>query len=137
MTGPIRKCLTILLAAFAITVAAEPSRAQETLKPGDVISGRLRFFRHQHPNGTWINVYQITADNPRKFAEADEFCDPNTPPKTFHLVVMDDKAKKARLNKLLGRTVAVVGEDFSCSQTAWHVGDAVVFKWHFAEPAKR
>ncbi len=44
---------------------------------------------------------------------------------------------KARLDKLLGKTVAVVGEDYMCSETAWHVGDAVVFKWHFAEPPKR
>ena len=137
MTRPIRTCLAILLAAFAIMAAVEPPRAQETLKPGDVISGRLRFFRHQHPNGTWINVYQIAADNPRKFAEADEFCDPNTPPKTFHLVVMDDKAKTARLDRLLGQETAVVGEDFFCSHTAWHIGDAVVLKWHFAKPGGR
>jgi hypothetical protein len=125
-----------MLAAAALLTASEPSIAQDTLKPGDMISGRLRFFRHQHPNGTWINVYQITADNPRKFAEADEFCDPNEPPKTFHLVVMDDRATKARLDKLLGKTVAVVGEDFFCSHTAWHIGDAVVLKWHFVEPVK-
>jgi hypothetical protein len=137
MIRPIRKCLAILLAAFAIMAAAEPSRAQETLKPGDTISGRLRFFRHQHPNGTWINVYQLTSDNPRKFAEKDEFCDDKEPPKTFHLVVMDDKAKARRLDRLIGKTVAVVGESFFCSETAWHVGDAVVFKWHFAEPTKR
>ena len=123
-----------MLAVFAVAAA---STAQETLKPGDTISGRLRFFQHQHPNGTWINVYQIASDNPRKFAEADEFCDPKTPPKTFHLVVMDDKAKKTRLDKLLGKTVTVVGEIFFCSETAWHVGDAVVTKWHFAEPEKR
>ena len=54
-----------------------PSLAQEVLKPGDLIGGRLRFFRHQHPNGTWIDVYQIVTDHPRKFAEADEFCDPD------------------------------------------------------------
>jgi len=128
--------LRYVIAAFLALAAAGPSVAQETLKPGDTISGRLRFFRQQHPNGTWINVYQIRSDSPRKFAAADEFCDPDTPPKTFHLVVMDDKAKKARLDKLLGKTVAVVTEDFSCSETAWHVGDAVVFQWHFVEPAK-
>jgi hypothetical protein len=128
--------LRYVIAAFLTLVAAAPSVAQEALKPGDTISGRLRFFRQQHPNGTWISVYQIRSDNPRKFAAADEFCDPDTPPKTFHLVVMDDKAKKARLDKLLGKTVAVVAEDFSCSETAWHVGDVVVFQWRFAEPAK-
>jgi hypothetical protein len=123
--------------ALALIVLASPCAAQDTLKQGDVISGKLRFFRHQHPNGTWINVYQISADNPKKFADADEFCDVDKPPKTFHLVVMDDKAKKKQLDKMLGKTIAVVGEAFNCSETAWHVGDAVVFKWHFAEPDKR
>lgn len=137
MIRPMRKCLAILLAAFVVTAAAEPSRAQETLKPGDTISGRLRFLKHRHPNGTWISVYQIASDHPRKFAKADEFCDDKTPPKTFHLVVMDDKAKKARLDRLLGKTVVVVAEDFFCSHTAWHIGDAVIFQLRFVEPAKR
>ena len=37
----------------------------------------------------------------------------------------------------VSETVTVVGEDFFCSHTAWHIGDAVVLKWRFAEPAKR
>ena len=130
------RALRYFIAAFLALATVAPTVAQEALKPGDAISGRLRFFRQQHPNGTWINVYQIRSDNPRTFAKADEFCDPDTPPKTFHLVVMDDKAKKARLDKLLGKTVTVVADDFSCSETAWHVGDAVVFQWRFAEPVK-
>ena len=125
-----------MVAVLIVLTLSGVAQAQEGLKPGDAISGRLRFFKQQHPNGTWISVYQIKSDNPRKFAAKDEFCDPDTPPKTFHLVVMDDKAKKARLDKLLGKIVSVVAEDFSCSETAWHVGDAVVFQWHFAEPAK-
>ena len=127
------KAILLLLACLV----AAPALAQETLKPGDLISGRLRFFRHQHPNGTWIDVYQIAADRPRHFAEADEFCDPAKPPATFHLVAMNDKEKKRRLDRLLGKTVTVVGEAFSCSETAWHVGDAVVFKWHFPARGKR
>ena len=96
------------------------------------ISGKLRFFQHQHPNGTWIQVYQVTADHPRKFAAADEFCG-DEPPVTFHLVVMNDKAKKRALDELLGRRISVVLDDFFCSEMAWHVGDAVVFKWHLPE----
>jgi hypothetical protein len=124
-------------AALAFLAITGPSAAQDKLKPGDEISGKLRFFKHQHPNGTWINVYQITADHPRFFAADDEFCDADKPPRTFHLVVMNDKAKKAQLDRLLGKTVTVVGDAFSCSETAWHVGDAVVFDWHFAKPDKR
>jgi transcription termination factor Rho len=123
--------------ALAFIVTAAPCAAQDTLKQGDTISGKLRFFQHQHPNGTWINVYQLTADNPKKFADKDEFCDDAVPPKTFHLVVMDDKAKKKQLDKMLGKTIAVVADAFSCSETAWHVGDAVVFQWHFIAPEKR
>ena len=123
--------------ALLTCLLAVPSLAQEVLKPGDLISGRLRFFRHQHPNGTWIDVYQIVADHPRKFAEADEFCDPDKPPATFHLVVMDDMAKKRRLDRMLGKTVSIVGDEFFCSQTAWHIGDAVVIKWHFPEQDRR
>jgi hypothetical protein len=111
--------------------------AQDTLKPGDVISGKLHFLQIQHPNGTWMKVYQLVVDHPKALAGKDEFCDPDKPPRTFHLVVMNDKVKLARLKRLAGKHVAVVGEGYMCSETAWHVGDAVVFQWHFAEPEKR
>ena len=68
----------------------------------------------------------------RKFAAADEFFG-DEPPVTFHLVVTNDKAKKRALDELLGRRISVVLDDFFCSEMAWHVGDAVVFKWHLPE----
>ena len=125
----------ILLAALAFP-SAGGGFAQETLKPGDVISGRLRLVKTRHLNGTPISAYQIVADRPRAFAQKDEFCD-DAPPKTFHLVVMDDKAKASRLKREIGKKLAVIGEEFFCSQTAWHVGDAVVIKWRFAGPDGR
>jgi len=127
-----------LILALLTCLLAVPVLAQDGLKPGDMISGRLRFFRQQHPNRTtWISVYQIVADHPRNFAEADEFCDPDNPPKTFHLVVMGDRAKKRRLDRMLGKTVSVVADAFHCSENAWQVGDAVVFNWHFPEGNRR
>jgi hypothetical protein len=87
--------------------------------------------RTTHPSGTRIDAYQIVSDSPRKFAKPDEFCG-DAPPRTFHLVAMDDKAKAAQLKKLLGRKIKVVLDDFFCSETAWHIGDAVSFAWHFA-----
>jgi hypothetical protein len=127
------------LAIVALVVSAwtGAALAADTLKPGDAISGKLRFLQIQHPNGTWMNVYQLVVDRPKKLAGEDEFCDPDKPPRTFHLVVMDDKAKLARLKHLLGKHVAVVGDEYICSETAWHVGDVVVFSWHFAQPDKR
>jgi hypothetical protein len=43
-----------IVLALLVFLMVAPSLAQETLKSGDTISGSLRFFRHQHPNGTWI-----------------------------------------------------------------------------------
>jgi hypothetical protein len=117
------------LAFFVFALVSQPSTADDLLRPGDTITGKLRFFQHQHPNGTWIPVYQIAADHPKKLAAKDEFCGEEAPV-TFHLVVMDDNAKKRALDKLLGKRINVVLDDFFCSETAWHVGDAVVFKWH-------
>lgn len=130
--------MRLVIALFALFGFFGDASAQEGLKPGDAISGPVRFFKILHPNGTtWISVYQMRSDNPRKFAADDEFCDDKVPPKTFHLVVIDDKAKKKQLDRLLGKKISVVLDSFSCSQTAWHVGDAVVFQWHFVEPTKR
>ena len=130
--------MRLVIALVVLLGASGSASAQDPLKPGDTISGPVRFFKQLHPNGTtWISVYQMASDNPRKFAADDEFCDDNVPPKTFHLVVMDDKAKKAQLDRLLGKKISIVAEAFFCSQTAWHVGDAVVTQWHFTEPAKR
>jgi hypothetical protein len=55
----------IILAVLACLIAF-PAFAQEPLKPGDLISGRLRFFRHQHPNGSPA----LTGSDPNGFCSA-------------------------------------------------------------------
>jgi hypothetical protein len=127
----------LAIISLVLSVWAGAAQAEDALKSGDVITGKLRFLRIQHPNGTWMNVYQLIADHPKMFAGKDEFCDPDKPPRSFHLVAMDNKAKLARLKRLVGKHIAVVGDEYICSETAWHVGDAVVFSWHFAQPDKR
>lgn len=125
-----RRAALFLAAALALTTPL--AHADDLLRPGDTITGKLRFFQHQHPNGTWIPVYQIRSDHPLKLAAKDEFCGDETPV-TFHLVVMNDKAKKRSLDKLLGKRISVVLDSFFCSETAWHVGDAVSFEWHLPQ----
>jgi hypothetical protein len=124
-----------LTASTALAQESAKVPAKDTLKVGDTIIGKLRLVETRHPNGTLIRAFQVVVDTPKAFAKEDEFCD--GPPKTFHLVVMNDKPKEARLKKLLGKKIAVVTEDLACSETAWHVGDAVLFQWHLAEPSAR
>jgi hypothetical protein len=117
--------------AAALLALSGMAQAQDLLKPGDTISGTLRRVETRHPNGTRLTAYQIVVDKPRQLAAKDEFCG-DTPPRTFHLVVMDDKAKDAQLRRLLGKKLNVVLDSFFCSETAWHIGDAVSFEWHLA-----
>ena len=118
---PMRALLAALI-ALALTAAAQ---AEDTLKPGDIISGRLRLVETRHPNGTLLRAFQIVVDMPKMLAATDEFCD--GAPKTIHLVAQ--KPEAAKLRPLLGKKIEVYIDDIMCSETAWHVGDAVVFKW--------
>jgi hypothetical protein len=136
MASALRRFFVALLAALIFLTAAGSSFAQVTLKQGDMISGRLRLVKTRHFNGTPIRAYQIVADAPKKFAEKDEFCGED-PPQIFHLLVLNDRDKEARLKRDMGKKIAVIGVKFFCSQTAWHIGDAVVTQWRFAEPADR
>jgi hypothetical protein len=129
-----RSLFTVVLVFLTVSTALAQESAKEpakdTLKVGDTITGKLRRVETRHPNGTLLRAFQVVVDTPKAFAKEDEFCD--GPPKTFHLVVMNDKPKEAQLKKLLGKRIAVVTEDLACSETAWHVGDAVLFQWHLA-----
>jgi hypothetical protein len=119
-------------AAVLMAVLAATAASQETLKPGDTISGRIRHVETRHPNGTLLRAWQIVSDKPKPLAQADEFCG-DTPPRTFHLIV-DDKKTIARLKALAGKKIDVIATTFFCSETAWHVGDAVLSEWRFAAP---
>ena len=98
--------------------------AQEAIKVGDLLTGKLRLVRTKHPNGTPIGAFQIVS-LPRMMP-TDEFCDGAA--RTFQIVAMD-RAATAQLRPLLGKQVSLKAEDMFCSHTAWHVGDAVVLKW--------
>ncbi len=131
------RILTGVLALALCTVAAAAQEPKpEFLKHGDVISGQVRTVNTKHPNGMPILAYQIVSDAPKKFAQKDEFCKAAAP-KTFHLVETDNKAKTIRLKRSVGKKIEVVVDEFMCSQTAWHIGDAVATKWRFTGPAPR
>lgn len=121
--------LALVLALMALAALSAPSLAQEGLKEGDIISGKLRLVKTRHPNGTAILAYQIVSDAPKALAKEDEFCD--GPPKIFHIVA-NDKALKRGLDKKMNKKIAVYADTFFCSHTAWHIGDAVVTTWRFA-----
>ena len=136
-----RFSLGVLAAAalFSASAQAQESKQEsmpEFLKAGDVIHGLVRVVNTKHPNGTPIVAYQIVSDTPKAFAQKDGFCKA-APPKTFHLVETDNKVKAGRLKRSVGKKIDIVADEFMCSQTAWHIGDAVATKWRFTGPEPR
>ena len=120
----LRRAGLVVLAALSLVV---PAQAQEAIKDGAVLTGKLRLVRTRHPNGTRIEAYQIVSA-PRTMPAADEICDPSKGATTFHLFAMTDAAKK-ELKPRLGETITVRAAALFCSQTAWHIGDVAVPKW--------
>ena len=114
----------IPLAALAVLCLIAPALAQEPIKEGGVLTGKLRLVATRHPNGTKLEAYQIVSD-PRAMPPGDEFCDYDKGATTFHLFTMTDAAKK-QLQPLLGRTISVKANALFCSETAWHIGDVAV-----------
>ena len=105
----------------------QPAVAQEAIREGGVLTGKLRLVQTRHPNGTKIEAYQIVSV-PRAMPAGDDFCDYAKGATTFHLFTMTAAARK-QLQPLLGKTVAVRTDALFCSETAWHIGDAAVPKW--------
>lgn len=124
----------VILLAVLLSISASRTSADELLRQGEAISGELRLVRTHHPNGTPIEAYQIVVDRLRDLAIRNDFCG-DMPPVTFHLFA--DEGQRRQLDPLLGTRVTVGGDNFFCSETAWHVGDAVAIKSHFPGDGSR
>ena len=120
----LRRAAMVVLGAWWLIV---PVQAQEPIKDGAVLTGKLRLVQTRHPNGTRIEAYQMVSA-PRTMPADDDFCDPSKGATTFHLFAMGNAEKKL-LKPLLGKTITVRADALFCSETAWHIGDVAVPQW--------
>jgi hypothetical protein len=124
---PMRVVGWAVMAGLAVLLMSAPAEAQQPIKDGDTLTGKLRLIPTRHPNGTKIEAYQIVSV-PRAMPADDEFCDVGKGATTFHLFTMTDAARK-QLKPNLGKTVSVKAAALFCSHTAWHIGDVAVPEW--------
>src|SRR5882757_9118537 len=116
-----------MIAALAALCWCTTVQAQAPIKDGDILSGTLRVVHTRHDNGTKIVAYQIVS-KPRAMPADDDFCTAENGATTFHLFAITDAARK-QLKPRLGKSISVKAVRLYCSQTAWHIGDAVVPEW--------
>ena len=115
------------VALAAVLLACTPATAQQAIREGDTLTGKLRLVATRHPNGTKLEAWQIVSE-PRMMPKGDDFCDYDTGATTFHLFTMTDALHK-QLKPLLGKTISVKANALFCSETAWHIGDVAVPQW--------
>jgi hypothetical protein len=116
-----------MIAALAALCWCTTAQAQTPIKDGDILTGTLRLVRTRHDNGTKIEAYQIVS-KPRAMPADDDFCTAEKGATTFHLFTMTAAARN-QLKPRLGKSISVRAVKLFCSQTAWHIGDAVVPEW--------
>jgi len=122
ITGAAAAALSTL---FLIAAQAD-AEAQQVLKPGDVLSGKLNAMRSR-AKGKRVNTFQMTSE-PRKLPGADGLCNLETGPETFQIVTHNDNEAK-QLKGLIGKTVSIKVNEMSCAQVAGQMSDAIVTKW--------
>jgi hypothetical protein len=116
-----------LIAGLAALLTCTAANAQQPIKEGDTLTGKLRLVATRHPNGTKLEAYQIVSE-PRMMPANDDFCDYDKGATTFHLFTMTDALRK-QLKPWLGKTITVRATALFCSETAWHIGDVAVPQW--------
>jgi len=114
------------LSTLFLIAAQIDAEAQQVLKPGDVLSGKLNAMRSR-AKGKRVNTFQMTSE-PRKLPGADGLCNLETGPETFQIVTHNDNEAK-QLKGLIGKTVSIKVGEMSCAQVAGQMSDAIVTKW--------
>jgi hypothetical protein len=73
--SPRRRVAALLFATLATgLLAGSAAHAQQAIRAGDILTGRLRLVHTSHPNGSRIDAYQIVSA-PRTMPSDDDFCE--------------------------------------------------------------
>jgi hypothetical protein len=108
-------------------VGSTDASAQQAIKNGDILSGKLNAMRIRAAKGKRVAAFQIVS-SPRRLPGPGGLCNLETGPETFQLLTSSD-AEATQLKRLAGKDISVKISDVSCSQEAGQMSDAVVTKW--------
>jgi nicotinamidase-related amidase len=108
---------------FLLMIAALPTAAQAICGgAGTEITGTVRAFQGQHPDGTLVDVLQIEVAEPIEVAGI--LSDGCVSATTIQVVPIDQDMAEI-LHEQVGQEVTVLSDEVFEAHTAWHFGDAV------------
>jgi hypothetical protein len=121
------KLSALAAAVLAIVLAgAFDAGAQQAIKNGDVLSGKLNAMRSR-AKGKRVNTYQLVSE-PHRLPQPNGLCNLETGPETFQIVTNND-AQAAQLKGFVGKEISLKVDEVACAQEAGQMSEAVVTKW--------
>ena len=121
------KLSALAAAIVAIVLAgAFDAQAQQAIKNGDVLSGKLSAMRSR-ANGKRVNTFQLVSE-PHRLPPPNGLCNLETGPETFQIVTSNE-AQAAQLKAFIGKEISLKVDEVACAQEAGQLSEAVVTKW--------
>jgi hypothetical protein len=108
-------------------VGSTDASAQQAIKNGDILSGKLNAMRIRAAKGKRVSTFQIVSQ-PRRLPGPGGLCNLETGPETFQLVTSSD-AEMTELKRLAGKDISVKVSEVACANEAGQMSEAVVTKW--------
>lgn len=122
------KLLLWVAAVLAMAlVGSTDASAQQAIKNGDILSGKLNAMRIRAAKGKRVSTFQIVSQ-PRRLPGPGGLCNLETGPETFQLVTSSD-AEMTELKRLAGKDISVKVSEVACANEAGQMSEAVVTKW--------
>jgi hypothetical protein len=121
------KLSALAAAVLAMVLAGAPdAQAQQAIKNGDVLTGRLNAMRSR-ANGKRVSIFQVVSE-PHRLPPPNGLCNLETGPETFQIVT-NNNAEAAQLKGFVRKEISLKVDEVVCAQEAGQMSEAVVTKW--------
>lgn len=115
---------TAVLMVFIM--AAFDAQAQQAIRNGDVLTGKLNALRSR-AMGKHVNNFQLVS-KPHRLPPPNGLCNLETGPETFQIVT-NNNAQTTQLKGFIGKEISLKIDEVACAQEAGQMSEAVVTKW--------
>ncbi len=120
------KLSALAAAVLAMLAGAVDAQAQQAIKNGDVLTGKLNAMRSR-ASGKRVNTFQLVSE-PHRLPPPNGLCNLETGPETFQIVT-NNNAEAAQLKGFVGKEISLKVDEVACAQEAGQMSEAVVTKW--------